>query len=457
MTDAAPISTDLRNLFSPVLAMMQEGRLGAALQDLRAMETTHPHDALMLQHIGEHLMLAHQNEEAVRVYRQAAGLRPRDPAALYNLATALIAVGDTKEAERLLDQVIALDVHDYDAYQNRATLRRQTRDHNHVTALEALIHGRGAGRGDVQLGYALSKELEDLGEWRRSFHYLKRGADCRRKGLSYDVQADIDTMEQIAATFDAGYLADGRAGCDSAAPIFIMGLPRSGTTLVDRIVSSHDRVQSLGEINDFALCLMRLAKSAQSGKSGLIRAVREIDPAMLGKTYIDSVSGYGLKRIHFIDKTPVNYLYIGLILKALPNAKIVHLTRDPMDCGYALYKTLFRMGCPYSYDLMDIGRYMLAHNALMSHWRHIAPGRIIDFGYEAMVADTETQTRALIAALGLDWQDACLNFHENTSAAATASAAQVRQPIYNTSVGLWRRYEAELSSLADTLHRGGLI
>ncbi len=456
MTDAAPCSTDLRTLFSPVLEMMQQGRLGAALQDLRDLEAAHRDDAHMLQHIGEYLMLAHQNEEAVQVYRRAANLRPRDPGALYNLAAALTAVGNMKEAEHLLDQVIGFDIHDYDAYQNRSTLRRQTNENNHVEALENLLNGPGAGRGEVQLGYALSKELEDLGEWRKSFHYLKRGADSRRRNLSYDVQADIDTMRAIAGAFDGAWLNDARTGHHSAAPIFVMGLPRSGTTLIDRIISSHDRVQSLGEINDFALTLMRLAQGA-AGKLGLVKAARDIDPAALGAAYVASTQGYGVTKAHFIDKTPANYLYIGLILKSLPDARIVHLRRDAMDNGYALYKALFRMGCPYSYDLSDIGRYMLAHDALMTHWRTIAPGRIIDIGYEDVVADTAGETRRLIAALGLDWQDACLNFHENRSAAATASAAQVRQPVYNTSVGLWRRYEAELAPLAETLRSGGLI
>ncbi|HTO27473.1 MAG TPA: sulfotransferase [Devosia sp.] len=436
--------------------MMRTGRVGAALIDLRALEGAYPDDATLLQHIAEHLMFGQQNAWAVRVYRRAAALRPHDPAALYNLATALIAVGETKEAESLLDRVIALDIHDYDAYQNRSTLRRQTCDSNHVVALEALIHGRGASRGEVQLGYALSKELEDLGDWQRSFHYLKRGADRRRHHLSYDVQADIDTMRAIADTFDAAWLNDGRAGHDSPAPIFVMGLPRSGTTLVDCIISSHENVQSLGEINDFALSLVRLSQGA-SDKLGLVRAARDIDPAVLGEAYVSSAQGYGVTKAHFIDKTPANYLYIGLILKALPNAKIVHLRRDAMDTGYALYKTLFRMGCPYSYDLTDIGRYMLAHAALMNHWRTIAPGRIFDIRYEDVVADSAGETRRLIAALGLGWQEACLNFHENRSAVATASAAQVRQPVYNTSVGLWRRYETELAPLVDILRKGGLV
>ena len=452
---AALPQSDPRSLFSPVLDLLQGGCVGAAIDQLSDLEAAYADDPIILQHVGEHLMLVQQNSAAVRAYRRAASLAPHGPQVLYNLATALIAVGDLDEAESLLDRVILLNVHDYDAWQNRSTLRRQTPERNHVAALEAMIEM--APRGEVQLGYALAKELEDLGEWERSFAYLKRGADRRRRGLSYQVQADIDTMAEIARVFDAGYLKDPRPGYDGAAPIVVMGLPRSGTTLIDRILSSHDAVQSLGEINDFALSLMRLAKAAEGGKSGLIRAAQNVDPQALGRAYIDSATGYGVSRSYFIDKTPANYLYLGLILKALPKARIVHLRRHPMDNGYALYKTLFRMGCPYSYDLHDIGRYMLAYEALMKHWRTIAPGRIIDIDYESVVSDTEAQTRHLLSSLSLDWQDACLSFHENRTAAATASAAQVRQPVYKTSVNLWRRYENDLAPLADILNAGGLI
>ena len=200
---------------------------------------------------------------------------------------------------------------------------------------------------------------------------------------------------------------------------------------------------------------MRLA-GATGGKGDLIRRSADLDPAALGRAYLDSVAGYGRTRPMFIDKTPVNFLYVGLIARALPNARIIHLRRHPLDSGYALYKTLFRMGCPYSYDLEDLAAYMLAHGRLMDHWRAVAPGRILDVNYEALVADQETVSRRIIDHCGLDWQDACLTFHENTAPAATASAAQVRQPIHARSVGLWRRYADQLEPLAAALRAGGV-
>lgn len=442
--------------FSDIRTLMHGGAMAQALTHLNQLAADSWNDPISLQYVGEHLVHAAQNARAVEVYRRACELSPDDTRGLYNLATALIAVGDMVTSEALLDRVVALDPFDFDAWQNRSTLRRQTPERNHVRDMEVLINGLGRERGEVQLGYALSKELEDLGEWQKSFVYLKRGADRRRANLSYDVATDVAAMTEIRRVFDANYLNDSRPGDATATPIFVLGLPRSGTTLIDRIISSHDSVQSLGEINDFALCLTRLAGGVGGGKTNLIHAARDIDPKALGEAYMASSRGYGATRPIHIDKTPVNYLYIGLINKALPNARIVHLTRHPMDTLYAIYKTLFRMGCPYSYSLDDLARYYIAYDGLMTHWRGLLGGRLIEVSYEDMVGDQETQTRRLIAALGLDWQDACLNFHENASAAATASAAQVRQPIYKTSVALWRRYETELAPLVERLRAAGI-
>ncbi|MFA4892433.1 sulfotransferase [Brevundimonas sp.] len=449
------VEDDARAALGGVSSLIRDGRIGEALSRLAVIEAGAGDDARLLQHLGEHYTHCGKPEAAARCYRRAAGLTPGDPRCLYNLSAALIALGQMAEAEALLDRVIALDPHDADAWQNRSTLRRQTPDANHVAGLLEAVEQVRSGPAEVALSYALAKELEDLGGPDHSFAWLKRGADRRRSLLSYRVEADVAAMAEIARVFDASLFERPAAGCPETGPVFVLGLPRSGTTLVDRIISSHSGVESLGEINDFALALTRLAGAA-GGKGELIRRSADLDPAALGRAYLDSVAGYGRARPMFIDKTPVNFLYIGLIARALPNARIVHLRRHPLDSGYALYKTLFRMGCPYSYDLEDLAAYMLAHRRLMNHWRGVAPGRILDVDYEALVADQETVSRRIIDHCGLDWQDACLTFHENTAPAATASAAQVRQPIHARSVGLWRRYADQLEPLAAALRAGGV-
>ncbi|MDO8296582.1 MAG: sulfotransferase [Caulobacter sp.] len=449
------IRDDVMDELGGVAPLIRDGRIGDALARLASLEARAGDDARLLQHLGEHFTHCARSADAARCYRRAAALTPDDPRCLYNLATALIALGQTTEAETLLDRVIQLDPNDGDAWQNRSTLRRQTPESNHTADLLQATRQRLTGPGEVALSYALAKEFEDLGEHNMSFAWLKRGADRRRGLLSYQVEADVAAMAEIARVFDASLFASPAPGCDEPGPVFVLGLPRSGTTLVDRIISSHTAVESLGEINDFALALMRSA-GPTGGKGDLIRRSADLDPAALGRAYLDSVAGYGRSAPLFIDKTPVNFLYIGLIARALPNARIIHLRRHPMDSGYALYKTLFRMGCPYSYDLADIAAYQLAHRRLMDHWRAVLPGRVLDIDYEALVTDQETVSRRIIDHCGLDWQDACLRFHENSSPAATASAAQVRQPIHANSVGLWRRYADQLEPLRVALVAGGL-
>ncbi|WP_323798976.1 sulfotransferase family protein [Parasphingorhabdus sp.] len=383
---------------------------------------------------------------------RAHALAPDDPAILYNLASAEIAVGEMGSAEKLLDQLIEIAPGDHDACYNRATVRRQTVDDNHIDDLMArLSKVSGNVAGEIQLCYALAKELEDIGEHDRGFAYLSRGAGARRRQMAYRVEDDISTMEDIAAVFDEGYFAGSGDGSNGEGAIFILGLPRSGTTLVDRILSSHPEVNSIGEVNDLALAITRLCAGANS-KGELVRRSAAIDPNALSAAYRNSTTQRLPDSPYIIDKTPLNFLYIGLIAKTMPAAKIINLVRDPMDVGYAMYKTLFRMGYPFSYDLEDIGRYICAKDQLMAHWESVLPGKIINVHYQQLVTRQEHESRKLVAALDLEWYPDCLSFHENKSPSATASAAQVRRPIYASSVGKWKAYESQLAPLAKMLN-----
>jgi hypothetical protein len=217
----------------------------------------------------------------------------------------------------------------------------------------------------------------------------------------------------------------------------------------------HEQVTSVGEVNDFALAVTRSAGPA-GGKEDLIRRAAQVDPAGLGGSYWRAIEGYGHSSPIIVDKTPLNYLYLGLIARALPRAHIVHLRRHPMASGYAMYKTLFRTGYPFSYDLDDIGRYSVAYLRLMNYWRALLPGRFLDLDYESLIDDQEGTTRKLLEYCGLPWRDECLRFHENTAPTATASAAQVRQPIHGESKDLWRNYRKELAPLARLLAHNGV-
>lgn len=395
-------------------------------------------------------------EGAARTARAAADLRPDDPDTLFNVAPPAIALGRLDEAEAALDRVLDINPDDWEAHYLRATVRKQSTARNHVDELRAALErGRGDPKAETALGYALGKELEDLGRLDEAFDCLSLGARARRKRMNYAVEIDERAMADIAAAFDEAYFQRASAGYHDEAPIFVVGMPRSGTTLVDRILSGHSEVQSRGELNDLAVAITRLTPDASDKRSRIAAAAR-IEPAALGAAYARSLRGWGDGPARLIDKAPLNFLYIGLIAKALPNARIIHLTRHPMASGFAMFKTYFRMGYPFSYDLEEIGRYLAAYTKLMAHWRAHIGERVLDVAYEDVVDDIEGQTRRMLEHCGLGWEAGCLAFHENATPSATASAAQVRQPLYRTSIDQWRAIEARLAPLAASLRAGGV-
>lgn len=450
---AVPGHTGARLQFTE--ACIFNGQHDIALDELAALEAAAGSDHNLLQHIGQYYTQLGRHGDACGCYERALALAPEDSRARYNLAAAQVALGRFEDAEQNFTMIIERDPHDYDAWANRSTLRKQTAADNHIAALSGLLESdKGNEAGEVPLCYALAKEYEDLGEYETSFHFLKRGADRRRRMMAYQVDGDVAVMERLATLFDAGFAARTPAARDRRGALFVTGLPRSGTTLVDRILSSHGRVDSLGEINDFALTLTRLAGT--SDKSALLDASAHLDMDALGEAYLASARNYGTREELFIDKTPANWLYFGLIAKALPAAVVIHVRRHPLDSCFAMYRTLFRMGYPFSYDLGDLARYYIAYHRLMKHWRQTFPDTFIEVQYEQLVDDQEDVSRMLIAHCGLDWDDACLSFERNTRPVATASAAQVRKPIYRDALGRWRNYERQLEPLVRKLGDAGI-
>jgi tetratricopeptide (TPR) repeat protein len=402
-----------------------------------------------------------RREEAVKYYEKAAELKPEEAKHYYNIACLQRSLGDVDAAERNFDKTISLDPTDYEAWKIRSELRRQTPGDNHVDRLEQLlIDGIDDKRGKGHICYALAKELEDLGEAERSFHYLKLGADTRRSLMQYNIRRDLDTMESIRQTYGSDMFDGSIEGDSNSEAIFILGMPRTGTTLVERILSSHTDVFAAGELNDFAVQMMSLVKARVSDKSlsrdELVKLSTGIDFRKLGAAYVSSTRPFTGHTQRFIDKLPLNYLYVGLIHLALPNAKIINLKRHPLDTCYAIYKQLFLDAYPFSYDLKELGQYYVAYHRLMEHWHAVMPGVVHTVEYEELVTDIETESRRLIEFCELEWQPQCLKFYENKEASTTASTTQVRQPVYRSSVGKWRAYRAQLAPLIDLLEEAGI-
>jgi tetratricopeptide (TPR) repeat protein len=442
-------------LASALLAQKQNTEAIALIEALEVSKRSDPleHDAIgnLLSQIGE-------QARAIECFRAATDLDSANDHHWLNLALCLQATGDMNAAEEAFDRCIALNPSNGEAWLHRSRLRSQSPENNHVPALQAALEDVGdAWRTGMTLHYALAKELEDLGDYDASFRHLKLGCDTRRKHMNHDPAADLKAMQLVREHFGRDYMSGHVVGYDSDEPIFIVGLPRTGTTLVERILSSHDDVYAAGELNNFAEVLTALvAPSKPRDRFEFIQKAGEVDSADLGAGYVTSTRPATEKCPRFIDKLPLNFLYCGLIKRALPNARIIHLTRHPMDTCYAIYKTLFKQAYPFSYDLAELGDYYLAYRELMHHWHTLMPGAILDLSYEQLVEDPEAQSRRLLSFCALEWQDQCLNFHRNRAPSMTASLAQVRKPIYSSSVGMWENYREQLAPLAARLEAAGI-
>jgi tetratricopeptide (TPR) repeat protein len=375
-------------------------------------------------------------------------------------------LGNISVAEANLDKAIELNAQDHEAWLLRSSLRKQRDDSNHVEQLQAQLQQRiNPPLGHAQMCYALAKELEDIGRYAQSFDALSKGAALRRKYMQYDPDNDNATIDKIIEVFDETAFTSGIAGHETQASIFILGLPRTGSTLVERIIGSHSEVHSAGELNNFALQMMAQVKAQinntqQQTKSNprlqLVAETRRLDFAQLGESYVNSERPETNQARNFIDKLPLNLLYAGLIHLALPQAKIVHVKRHPLDTCYAIYKQLFTHGYPFSYDLNELADYYIAHHGLMTHWHKVMPGVIYEVSYEAIVEDVEGEAKALIEYCGLPWQPDCSMFQNNAAPSTTASASQVRQGIYTSSKHRWLQYQAQLTPLKNRLEQAGI-
>jgi tetratricopeptide (TPR) repeat protein len=373
----------------------------------------------------------------------------------YAFANAAIAVGRFSDAEEEFDALLATSPEQAELYYTRSTLRKQTADRNHIAELQRASARFTAPDSAVPIAYALGKEFEDLERFPESFDAYASGAGKRRARLSYDVSIDTDAMRDLAMRFGSDWWRQTKPGAEGTGSVFVFGLPRSGTTLVERILGSHPDVASLGENNDFTYAVMRAGAGATDKKS-LMNNVAAADMSTIGAEYGTACRGYGEDAALLINKTPANYLYLGLIAKALPDAKLVHVRRHPVASAFAMYKSLFRMGYPFSYSFDDLADYRIGYERLMKHWQSLFGDRVLTVPYEALVDDAETWSRRIVDHCGLEWSDACLEFHKNAAPTMTASAAQVRSPIYRSAKALWRQHDDKLAPLVRRFADAGL-
>ncbi len=414
-----------------------------------------------LRHLAECAQLMTQCQKiptGVEIYRELAKSGDRD--ARYNLAANLVAVGEIAEAESVLQNLLEQFPTDGQAQQVLSGLEKATREKNSVDRVLAMLSRSSLPVSErIQLHFALGKELEDLGEYDQAFSSFQQGARIRRRGMQYRVEDDVRALaligDQHGKAFNAEFESDIETGLDGSRMVFVCGLPRSGTTLVDRILSSHSDCGSLGEITDFPMSLMVTAGKKLT-KETLIQETAQWSPKAIAAGYLKRINNYPGNSLKLIDKTPLNFLYAGLIARSMPSSTTIWMERHPMDSCFGMFKTLFQMGYPFSYDLKELGFYYVAYWNLKERWRTSLANSVTFQRYEDLVHHFDRDARALVERIGLDWEESCGDFHKNKSAVATASSAQVRSPLYKTAVERWRHYESQLAPLAEQLERAGI-
>ena len=396
------------------------------------------------------------HEKAVPFFKEAVRLNPAPANFHYNLGASLQFCGDFVGAEAAFRRTIERQPDAYRAHSSLVALSKQTSNDNLLRDLKSqFAEKENDPDARLHLGHAIAKTLEDFEEYADSLAWLKRAKQLKRTTLDYDIKQDLQIFETAAQTMREDVKHDQQ--CSDVAPIFIIGLPRTGTTLVDRILSSHADVASAGELNTFAGLIKDLAQTPSNKVLDVetLNKVLGVDLGKLGRNYIEATRNLARGAPRFTDKMPLNFFYAGLIHKALPNAKIVALRRDPTDSCLSNYRQLFSTAYSYynySLDLDDTATYYKAFDKLMTHWQSVLPAdRFMELHYEDIVHAQEKETRRLLSFCGLPWDEACLRFHENTAPVSTASSVQVRQPLYSGSIGRWKRYGDSLETLKNQL------
>jgi tetratricopeptide (TPR) repeat protein len=414
--------------------------------------------AEVLNNRGNILRELNRFGEALASYDKALVVKPGYAEALNNRGMVLKELGRLPEARQASEQAIQFAPRNATYYRALGDLRRYGAGDPLVAAMEELARDVSLSVEDrIELHFALAKAYEDLDRSADAFGQLLAGNALKRRQIAYDEAATLRHLKCIREVFKPEMIpALHDVGESSSAPVFIVGMPRSGSTLVEQILASHPQVFGAGELKYFGTAVANLCKTENG-----YPAFPEFVPSMpgeqfrqLGENYLADIKRLAPKAARITDKMPLNYIYVGLIHVALPNASIIHTIRDPVDTCISCFSKLFVEGNDPTYELAELGRYYRHYEALMEHWhRVLPPGRILDVRYEDVVANLESAARRIVAHCGLEWDGRCLAFHQTERPVRTASATQVRQPIYKSSVGRRSRYEPFLAPLLTELGR----
>jgi tetratricopeptide (TPR) repeat protein len=388
-------------------------------------------------------------EKSADAYERSVALQPGLPGIHMSFAHALKSLGRQAESLREYRAAVALKPEFGEAYWSMANLKVFRFEPAEVASMERQLQREDLTESAaVHLHFALGKACEDAGDYDRAWSYYQAGNQRQRPLVSYDPVAFETRHEEIAEVFSREFLeSHAGQGFESDAPIFIVGLPRSGSTLIEQILASHSRVEGTLELPTLGEIAVSTGRYRRENREypGAVRELRGRDWRAYGKQYIEETGVYrATTRPRFTDKLPNNFSHIGFAHLILPNARIINARRHPLDSCLGSYKQLFGKGQHFTYDMHELGLYYRQYHETMKHWHRVLPGKVLDVHYEETVSDFEAQVRRILAHCGLPFEESCLRFHETERTVRTASSEQVRQPLYTRALGTWRRYEKHL-------------
>jgi tetratricopeptide (TPR) repeat protein len=451
-----PDYVDAHNNLGTVL--LEENRIEEAVAHYERVLVLKPDYAAAHNNLGNALTRQDRGEEAQAHYERALVLKPDYANACNNLGNIFKEQGKFDDAMVQYERALAIRPDYAEAHLNRSELKRFHRGDPDLAALETLARQDDLSADKaLYIHFALAKALEDTGDYARAFENLRDGNAMKRSQLNYKEKTVLELFQRISDVFNGSLLGRFQGqGELSSVPIFVIGMPRSGSTLIEQILASHPQIHGAGELT--AIEKMESSGLFNAGDPPLPypESISALDgPAFqrLGQSYLARLPKVANGEIRVVDKLLGNFLHVGLIRLMLPNARIIHSVRHPIDTCVSCYSKLFTNGLYFTYDLAELGRYYRGYSELMAHWRSVLPpGAMLDVAYEDVVDDLEGQARRLIDYCGLPWNDGCINFHKSTRPVKTASAVQVRQPLFRSSLQRWRNYEAGLGPLLDELN-----
>lgn len=435
-------------LLATVDTLLQTGEVVAARRCMAHSVLAQSTDPRWLLQLARFRQRLDENAEALQLIERAVAAGADDPVSRFDHGVQLYFNGRLEEAERQLETSLCAEPTLGRTALALARLRKWTEDHNHVglflAGLKQVVQGT---RDHAALLFALYKELEDVGRDEYAWKVLAQGNAVMHARRPWDAGAHARYLDQLLEACDARRVTPPGALIPGPQPIFILGMPRSGTTVLERMLGNHSQVAQAGELIDFGMQLHWEADTASTHGDAFIARIPELDLAEVGRRYLAQTRWRAQGKAFFIDKQPPNWVLAGLIHAALPGARILHLVRDPMDVCFSNWRAFFGDTYVYSYALHTLLAYYRGYRRTLAHWHAVMPGAILDVSYAELVREPEAVLRRVFGFCGLAWESGCTDITRNAAPSATLSAAQVRSPLHARAFGEWRRYAPQLSEL----------